>query len=391
MKQISILPLLGLVLLIISSFHLYYQFHKPHSVQTSKAHTAKPVSEDKYQTARIAAIGDVMMHTPQIKSGYHGNGRYDFRPFFKEIKPYLSASDICIANLELTLAGRKYPYSGYPRFNAPDQTVKALKYAGVDVVSTANNHAMDTGIVGLRRTYEIVNLGGIKTTGTAPSADKRKAVIMKAKGITFAFLAYTESSNGIPIPQTKPYLLNYMDPQQMNQDIKEVRRRGVDIVFVSLHFGSEYQRKPNSFQIRAARNVLKNGADVVLGSHPHVLQPVEKLHMNGKDKYIIYSLGNFISNQRGPHTDEGVILYFDIMKDVKKNVTKIQKVSFLPTFVHRYKKRNNNQYVIIPTESKNPDILPKYPGISLLKWNRTFDSTLKQIKTNNSFPVFYLH
>lgn len=327
-----------------------------------------------------------MLHSPQITSGRQRDGSYDFSPFFKEIKPYLSSADISIANFEVSLGGTP-PYSGYPRFNSPDQLVDAVRDAGINVVSTANNHAMDMGVPGVKRTYQVVNEKGIKTVGTASTPEEKKATLVTKKGIKLAFLAYTESTNGLPVPE--PYLLNTINPLQIDKDIKEAKNQGADFVIVSLHFGTEYQRIPNDYQRKTAQHVFESGADVILGSHPHVIQPMKRLKINGKEKFIIYSMGNFVSNQTDPYTDEGVIVYLDIEKQDGK--TTLKNVSYLPTFCHRYRKNGKSQYVVIPAEKQLPTTIPRYPGINRKKWKQVYDHTHQQLAANEAFPVFQMN
>lgn len=360
---------------------MYYN----HKGQLFSSTNIMPKAEENTQVVRIAATGDIMLHSPQIASGRQRDGSYDFSAFFKEIKPYFSSADLSIANLEVSFGGKE-PYSGYPRFNSPDQLVDAVRDGGINIVSTANNHAMDMGAVGLKRTYQIVNEKGIKTVGTAPSTQDRKATVVTKKGIKIAFLAYTESTNGFPIP--KPYLLNKIDPAQIDKDIKEVQAQGVDFVVVSLHFGKEYQRVPNEYQRKIAQHVFESGADVILGSHPHVIQPMKKLKINGKERFIIYSMGNFISNQTDPYTDEGIIVYLDVEK--KKGETTLKNISYLPTLCHRYRSNGKSKYVVVPIEKRLPTALPLYPGITHKKWTQTYDHT-HQLTSSELFPVFRLN
>lgn len=340
------------------------------------------------QIVKIAAFGDTMMHSPQIKSGIKPDGSYQFDHFFTEVKPYLSLADLTIGNFETTLAGPEKGYKGYPQFNAPDEIADALKNSGVDLVSTANNHSMDTGEEGVKRTYQVLKQKGILPVGTAPSAEEKKPTIVKKKGITFAFLAYTESTNGLPVPADKPYLVNRIDPEQIAEDIKESKAQGAEFVIVSLHFGMEYQRKPNEQQIKIANQVLQDGADVILGSHPHVLQHMEKVKVAGKDKLIIYSMGNFISNQSDPHTDEGIVLYFDVEKDPKTKQVQLKETSYLPTFVHKYHENGKRNYVIIPTDAEQPSKQFSYPNFQLAKWKQTWSNTVQLMKEKGTFPTF---
>lgn len=339
-------------------------------------------------TVKIAAFGDVMMHSPQIKAGQLGAEQYDFRKFFKEVKPYISAADIAIGNFEMTLAGSSFPYSGYPQFNAPDQITDALKDAGVDVVSTANNHANDTGEKGILRTHKVINESGIIPTGTAPSQEERKPAIVEKNGIKVAFLAYTEHTNGLPVPKDKPYLVNRIDVELIKQDIQKAREQGAEYVLVSLHWGVEYTRQPNDFEKKTAQAVLQAGADAILGSHPHVLQPMEKINVNGQEKFIIYSMGNFISNQSDPYTDEGIIVYLDIQKDPTSKQVQLKGVSYLPTFVHKYQGKGKTQYVVIPETQKEMESSLTYPGLNPNKWKSVWNHTVTHMTSREAFPTF---
>lgn len=374
-------------------FQLNHFFPDPQTAADKPVKQAlepKP-EEEEPKGARLAAFGDIMMHSPQVRAGKKADGSYDFRSFFTQVKPYIESADIAIGNFETTLAGPSKPYSGFPRFNAPDAIADALRDTGVDLVSTANNHSMDTGTEGAIRTYQVLNEAGIKPVGTAPSAEDRHATVVEKNGITFAFLAYTEWTNGLPVPKDKPYLVNLIDTEQIARDIREAREhQGADFVCVSLHFGVEYQRHPNLFQINTARQVLEDGADVILGSHPHVLQPMEKVTINGQEKLIIYSMGNFISNQRDLYTDEGIIIYMDVEKDPKTKQIILKNVSFLPTYVHRYRESGISQYAIIPMETNKPESLPHYPAISESKWRTTWEHTQSLMKKKGSFPTFSL-
>lgn len=331
-----------------------------------------------------------MLHGPQIRSGMKPNGEYHFDPFFTEVKPYLQLADLTIGNLETTLAGKERGYSGYPQFNAPDQIADALVNSGVDLMSTANNHSMDTGEQGVKRTYQILKQKGILPVGTAPSPEKRKPTIVKKNGITFAFLAYTEHTNGLPVPEGKEYLVNKIDSKTIAEDIQESKKLGAEFVIVSLHFGMEYQRKPSESQIQIAHQALQDGADVILGSHPHVLQPIEKVNIQGREKLIIYSLGNFISNQFFPFTDEGMILFFDVEKNLENKQVQLKKISYLPTFVHKYNQDGKNKYVIIPMEESQPTKTYSYPDLSLKKWKQAWTNTVTLMQENEAIPTFSL-
>ncbi|WP_348651541.1 CapA family protein [Laceyella tengchongensis] len=339
------------------------------------------------KVVKIAAFGDVMMHIPQMKAGKTAAGGYHFRPFFKEIKPYLSAADLTIGNLEMTLAGKRLPYSGFPRFNAPDEILTALTDTGVDLMSTTNNHAMDTGEKGVVRTYQQVWKAGMQPIGTAPSAKDRKPVLVRKNGLTLAFLAYTESTNGLPVPKEKPYLVNRLNLTQVAKDIADAKKQGAHAVIVSLHFGVEYQRQPTPKQISIARQILNSGADVILGSHPHVVQHAEKVSINGQDKLIIYSMGNFISNQQKRYTDEGIIWYFDVVQHPDTKQVTFDNIAYLPTLTHRYIGQKGKQYTVLPITEQLPERLPPYPGITKAKWQSAWQHTTSLINAKG-FPVY---
>lgn len=334
----------------------------------------------------IAAIGDIMMHEPQIKSGKTNTG-YDYRKFFKAVQSYLSSTDLTIANFETTLAGASKPYSGYPRFSSPDQILDALKYSGVDILTTANNHSNDTGEQGIIRTYSTIKKNGLMATGTAPSEQERKGLLVDKNGIKLGFLSYTEHTNGLPVTKEKPYLVNLIDPAKIDKDIKNLKQQGAEYVLVSLHWGDEYQRTPNEKQKKTALKVFQSGADVILGSHPHVQQQVEKMIVNGQEKLVVYSMGNFISNQSDPYTDEGVIVYLDIMKDSKTGKIKLTNTSFLPTLVNKYKISGKTEYTVVPLPTKTAENLKAHPGLTKKKWEESWNNVKSIITKTDSFPV----
>ncbi|MBD1372918.1 CapA family protein [Hazenella sp. IB182357] len=333
---------------------------------------------------RITAFGDVMMHTPQIRAGKQAEGQYQFDSFFQEVKPILSSADVTIGNFETVLAGSQKGYHGYPLFNAPDALADSLHHAGVDLVSTANNHALDQGTNGLIRTYQTLTQKQLLPVGTAPTSAERKPTFVEKNGVKMAFLAYTQSTNGLPIPTDKPYLVNKIDFNQIEQDIQTVRTEGVDAIFVSLHFGDEYLRQPNKYQEDTAMKILDLGADVILGSHPHVVQPIKEVEVNGKKKLIVYSMGNFISNQTKTYTDEGIIVMIDLLKE--HDETKIEAVSYLPTYVHQFYQNGKKNYVILPLDSKEVHPSLQYPGINQAKWTSARQHTVSQM--NQAIPVF---
>ncbi len=299
----------------------------------------------------LMAVGDIMMHEPQITAGKTADG-YDFTSFFEYIAPTLKQADFTLGNLETTLAGEQARYAGYPMFNAPDELADALKAAHFDVITTANNHSLDRWEKGLYRTLEQLDRVGLQHTGTFATPEARnEPLIIQKDDIKLGVLAYTYGTNGMPIPDGKPYVINMLDEQLMAQDIRAAKAAGADLVVVSVHFGPEYWRKPSDEQKRTVDFLFNAGADIILGSHPHVVQPYQVRDLTNADGskrkgVVIFSLGNFISNQRDQPRDIGGILSVKISK--QNGTTTIGDVSFIATYVHRYENSNGRVYNILP-------------------------------------------
>ncbi|MGI2298093.1 CapA family protein [Paenibacillus sp. GXUN7292] len=319
---------------------------------------------DQHTTIRIAAAGDIMFHQTQLDSAYDANSKtYDFKSVFEDIKPIISAADLAIANFETTAAGSSRPYSGYPVFNSPDEAIDAIKYAGFDVLTTANNHSLDTGSEGLKRTVEAIQSKGIDTVGTYNKKPESRVLMKDVKGIKVAILSYTESTNGLGSKYAADELnamINMMDKTAIVKDIREAKQLGADIIISLMHWGDEYVEQPNAKQIEFAQLMAKEGADIILGSHPHVIQKSEFIETADKSTFVIYSMGNFISNQRretldsrNELTEDGIIVNIDIRKDNKTNETTIQHVEYVPTWVYRDKEEGQSKYTyrILPVES----------------------------------------
>lgn len=288
-------------------------------------------------TLTLAAVGDIMCHLPQVRAAWDAERKvYDFSPAFAAVAPHLRAADLTVANLETVLDDAR-PYRGYPRFNSPAALAQALSGAGVDIVTTANNHALDQGEAGVLATLRNLKAAGLLSTGTFAGAADRGPLLHTLKGFKLAFLAYTLSTNGLKPPAGKEYLVNTWDWEQAAKDIAAARAGGAEFVVVSMHWGQEYQRRPTAEQEELARKLAGAGADLILGSHPHVLQPLAEIIRPGGDERVLaaYSLGNFISNQRDPHTDRGQILYVTLTRDPLNHRVLISSYRVLPTRVLR--------------------------------------------------------
>lgn len=301
---------------------------------TKETTTQTPKASEKI-TAKISANGDLLYHLPLIHGAKTSSG-YDFNFNYEKIKNFISSVDFAIANFEGTVTVGK-PYDGYPRFNAPVQVVDAIKNAGYDAITMANNHTIDFGLAGMHSTYNVFNKSGFLVSGY----HKNNIPIKVVNGIKIALLAYTENFNGLEssVPSNQQYLLPYLNESKVKKDIEEAEKLA-DFTIVYPHMGVEYQLTPTPRQKELYHKMVNWGADAVFGNHPHVLQPTEVVEKNGLKKFIIYSMGNLLSNQRietlpgiqnVKWTERGVIIEMQISKE--NNQTKIDFVELHPTWV----------------------------------------------------------
>lgn len=286
----------------------------------------------------ILAVGDLMAHTPQLSSAKTGDG-YDFEPCFAPVAPRITAADLAIGNLETTLSGPDRGYTGYPMFNTPDAFAEALVQAGFDVLTTANNHTLDRGPTGVARTLDVLDTLGVQHTGSARTAEEAERVLVAdVNGAKVAVLAYTYGMNGFTAPSDKKWMVNVIDTARMAADVKRARELEPDLVIVSIHNGLEYQRQPSESQKAVEMAMIEAGADVVLGSHPHVIQPMRTVEATREDGtprtgFIIHSLGNFVSNQRERYRNTGLLLELGFEKDMRSGVTSLVSVEYVPVWV----------------------------------------------------------
>lgn len=319
------------------------------------------IIEDKIAT--VSMVGDIMCHSPQYAHAYNSStGEYDFNHVFNEIKKTLASADLTVGNLETTLAGAYRSYSGYPTFNSPDALADALKNSGFDLLTTANNHSLDSGYNGIGSTLDYLDSIGISHTGTARSVEEQNEILTQnVNDINIAFMAYTYGTNGIPVPTGKEYCVNLIDKKQILSDIQKAKDANVDMICVSIHWGQEYEKTPNATQLELEDFLFKNGVDIILGSHPHVLQPMTKKTITTnegieKDVFVIYSFGNFMSNQQYPYTDTSIILNLEFTKDGKTGETIISDISYVPIYMWKSATSySGHKYLILDIEKSIAD------------------------------------
>ncbi len=304
-------------------------------------------------TLQIMFVGDIMSHGPQIKAAYQSQtGTYDFSESFKYVTGIFKQADWVIGNLETTLGVK--PYSGYPQFSAPPALAKACRDAGINVLATANNHSCDKGKKGIINTINLLDSISVKHLGTYKNNIERQnatPLILDKKGIKVAVLNYTYGTNGLPVP--KPAVVNLIDTKLIKKDIVKAKTLDPDIIIAFLHWGQQYKNKPGQTQKQLVDFFHKQGVNIVIGSHPHVIQDVdfERDYINFIDYFTVYSLGNFISNQRTFPRDGSMIVHLSVTKNNRGQV-RLTGYKLIPVWVYKYQNKNNRKwhYEILPVE-----------------------------------------
>ena len=333
-------------------------------------------------TATVLSTGDILMHGKVINSGKQDDGSYNFDSIFQYVKSYSQAADFSVANLETTLCGTDngYAYAGNPKFNCPDAIVDSLKGAGFDMLLTANNHADDTSLVGYKRTLNVVREKGLDTLGTYLSADEQKWTIEEVNGIKIGMVCYTYSDgfsqNGYPLLNYNEVgengILNYFTYDKLSEFytqlqgyLDEMKAAGAEATVVYLHWGEEYKWKtgegPNANQTAMAQKLCDMGVDVIVGGHPHVVQPVDLLQSGTDAEHktiVLYSMGNAVSNQRKEemqqseptgHTEDGVLFRVTFAKYSDGSVF-VDSAELIPTWVNMHANSGATEYNILPLE-----------------------------------------
>ncbi len=307
-------------------------------------------------TFTLTALGDSLCHNTQYWDAYNNQtGIYDFSYVYDDIRSYTESSDITISSLETTFAGEARGYSNYPTFNTPDSLATALKEIGVDIISTAGNHALDYGYSGLCRTIDVLDNAGISHLGTYKTEeDSEKLLIKDVKGVKIAFINYTYGTNGIPLPSGKEFCVNLIDKDLIQKQIKKAKNENVDMIVACMHWGTEYRTTANSEQKELADFLFKNGVDIIIGNHPHVLEPMEKRTVtmpdgSVKDCFVVYALGNFTADQRDEITRDSAILNLTITKNSDDKIS-IDKVDYIPIYMYKNKNVSTKKFKILDIE-----------------------------------------
>lgn len=342
-------------------------------------------------TLSIVVAGDIMGHDSQITGAYvDSTGKYNYEPTFRFIKDYFTDADIAIGNLEVTLAGK--PFKGYPQFSSPDELARAAKSAGLDIMLTANNHSLDRGEKGVRRTINVLDTMEFIHTGTYVSdieREKYNPLIIEKNNISIALLNYTYGTNGLRVDT--PYYVNRIDTALIRNDLKKAKLAAPDFICVTIHWGKEYEREENSRQQRIADFIFKHGADAIIGSHPHVIQPIKYRDVTVGDtteqRPVFYSLGNFVSNQRARYKDGGVVAELHISK-VNSTVT-LDSVAYLPYWVYREDVNNKSTFYVVPVSKFELDSnLVQFQANNLWRFDRFVNDTRTHLKGANESTYY---
>lgn len=325
-----------------------------------KKNTEEKKEETKTSKLSLVMVGDALLHSSLYNDGYK-NGVYDFKPQLELIKPIVQNYDLAFYNQESILGGTSIGLSDYPTFNSPWEFGDAMIDAGFNMVSLANNHTLDKGEKAVMSSCEYWKDKDVLTAGSYCSEDEANEIKIKEKnGIKYTLLAYTYGTNGIPVPQGKDYLVNLYSDEKAKADIEKVRDK-VDLLIVSMHWGTEYKTEPTEEQKRQAEYLSSLGVDIIIGTHPHVIEPITYIN----DTLVIYSLGNFISAQstnNDYNTMVELMTSVDVIKEEKNGKTTIKLDNLNNELLYNYYKKGSRwtDFKVIPFSQMNSNYNSDY-------------------------------
>lgn len=306
------------------------------------------------ETITLTVLGDNLLHMPVINSGKKDDGTYDFSHIFRHLQPLIKESDIAVIGQETVFGGKDMGYSGYPLFNSPSDMGETIADEGFDVVLHASNHVMDKGWKGVENTinfwkdYPLITVLGINES----TEEKETVKIIDKKGAKIAVLNYTYGTNGIPVPKDKPYLVNVIDREKIKRDVY-FAEGNADFTIAFMHWGTEYLTKPDAFQKELALLMCEWGVDLIVGSHPHVIEPVEWIEAeNGNKMLVYYSLGNFVSRQLEAINLLGGVALVTLKCDGEK--VEIADNKFMPIVTHY--NRSYADFGVYPLKEYNDEL-----------------------------------
>ena len=383
----KILLIIGLFLASIALLFTINQFKnkEKENIVVDNENKQEEVIEDDIREISLVAVGDIMYHGHQIVKVPSQPSGYDYYDNLKLTKPYFKEADIAIGNYETTSTTSR-GWASYPQFNTPPESIDALKDAGIDILSTINNHTLDSGKQGLIDTYNNIKSRGIIPLGTRVSEDQASLINIERKGIKLGFLAYTYGYNGLDFNLTEAehqYMANKIDEDKIKSEIEKSNNLDNDFTVVMIHWGTEYSPNPNDMQRELANKMVEWGADIILGSHPHVVQASEMIN----DSFVIYSMGNFLSDQRleslnNIDTERGLMVDLTLEKNFTTNESRIKDKEFIPLWVNKYYYEDRYFYeTIVAKDFLDNKVNPYTPEGSRERIQSAYDETLKRVNS----------
>lgn len=352
-------------------------------------------------SATVVNTGDIILHSTVLEGAVTTDGEYDFSAFFTEAESYFKAADLASANLEVTLGGRESgAFSGYPAFNAPDSLLDVIKDSGINFLTTANNHCYDTGFYGLKRTAQQLKAKNIEFIGTKEVDTDPTYMVKDIGGIKIGLATYTyensapagqKSINGNIVKAEAMGLINSFNYDRIDEFyaeaqsvVESMEQNGAEAVVFYMHWGEEYQLQANTWQKSIAQKLCNMGVDVIVGGHPHVIQPVELIYSEDSQNttVCIYSMGNAISNQRqelmdscpSGHTEDGMLFYYTFEKYGDGTVA-LSSVDIIPVWVNKYRGGSGYQYTMYPLENAAMAQNYGFDATALSKAKKSFERT----------------
>jgi poly-gamma-glutamate synthesis protein (capsule biosynthesis protein) len=307
----------------------------------------------------LVSVGDNLIHETVYKAAKTGT-TYDFKPMYQEVKDYIRTFDLKFINQETILGGKEIGLSSYPCFNSPQEVGDALIDSGFNLISVANNHTLDSGEKAVLRSLKYWDRQPVIYSGAASASDGSQVKTFTINNIRFAFVAYTHGTNGIPHPGGKTYLANIYSSKKARDDLGSIRDM-VDVIIVSMHWGEEYRDYPTTTQKEQAKYLSDLGADIIIGHHPHVIEPVDMLETkSGEKTFVIYSLGNFLSDQKGTDRLIGMASSIDIVKTITNGKDSVSLDNPKAKLLYRYRNYRNNSFNIKMFEDIDETFLINY-------------------------------
>lgn len=359
--------------------------------------TPEPTPEPP-KTAVLMAAGDCVLHKAFQYSAYiPEEDRYDFYNIFSSLEEYLAESDVSIISFESAATNKRNDYTGYPLFNCPPEIFDTFKFVGFDIVNNSNNHQLDRKLAGMFETRDNIRSRGLDVLGVYDGEEQRY-LIKEVNGIKIGIMAYTYSCNMNELALTEEERYRHLaliDEERIKEELTDMEEK-VDVSVVCMHWGVEYQQQPTQEQMKLARDMVSWGADVILGSHPHVVEPSEMIEHNGEQKYVIYSMGNFVSNQRRgasgyplthkERAEDSMLVKVQFEKNPETGKTIIKEVTHIPTWLWRYNENGVYRFKVIPVPHKDFYQNSEYSEDVLFEAYDSYDRTMNLVQDYRHEP-----